>query len=105
MWRRDVASVAPSPALVGDVLRAAAGLAHGAAFAREDELDRVRRVARIYASAAAVLLAVGVGGALFVRHGGTGRATTPPSTLADLELHRMSLVGLDSVADLPLGGR
>ena len=108
-WRTDVRAVAPSSDLTARVLRAAADARTLSASAREDELDRVRRVARVYASAAAVLLAIGVGGALIARHGAHGdasdRNSTAPASLADLENHRMSLIGLDSVVDLTVGGR
>ena len=95
-WRRDVSTATPRPALAERVL---------AAVARGDDEDaRFRRLARTYAAAAAVVAALGVGGTFWLRRAAPDAPVAAPS-VADVENARFSLVGLDSVADLSVGGR
>ena len=73
------------------------------------ETDRFHAVARRYAAAAGVILALGVGGSLWVESGsGLAAAGEPAGTLADLAAQRRVEVSyglLDAVATVHAGGR
>lgn len=97
VWRDDCRAVATAPHLAARVLAAAA---------RGDvESSRFQRFARAYAVAATLVAAASIVGALWLRH--TARPATVASVprVTDLEEARLSLAGLESVADLSVGGR
>jgi anti-sigma factor RsiW len=95
-WRRDVSLPAPD-GLAARVLRTVA--------IGDDERERFRAVSRRYAAAAAVLLAVGVGGTAWAR-----RPVPPPPSdsapsVVDLEEARLAQEQLAALGLQPSSGR
>ena len=106
-WRDDVSTVPPR-GLAEHVLAAVSG--------RQDEAERFQGLARRYAAAAAVLLAVGVGGSVTLA--GTASPAGSPSSTADFSVvagfgglldKHMSTVAYEVISELPnelpAGGR
>lgn len=96
-FRDDVRRAPPPRSDLAE--RVLAAVAHG-----EDEILRFRRLARAYTAAAAVLVAVGVGGTLLVQ-GNRPQGSPLASSVADLEASRLSLEKNVTLTDLAVGGR
>ena len=97
---RDDAGAAPPQALAERVL--------ASAVRGEQESERFRALARRYSAAAAVLLAVGVGGSVWVAPAAPAPSSagrTGAASLADLEESQMARELYVALDEQPIGGR
>ena len=96
VFREDAAAAAPDR--LGE--RVLAAVARG-----DDESDRFHALARRYAAAAAVLLAVGVGGTVWTHGTIPAAGTAAPPTIAELEESHMDGERYLDLDSQPVEGR